>query len=177
MMGIILDKEILGKNRCEGSYGFEPVSFAIREPLSFKPDLQHPVAGIWTYRFAFNRCGETKTYNLQWAAKQSGGLPTPSELPPGNSRVSQSLYKDLRNGVGSAGLFKYGAPKDCRSIKIVDTTVTSEPRSREVEGVRRDGIWEEQWDAKMCNYTFKADICLVPIGGGGTNWSMGKCGK
>ncbi len=177
MMGLILDKEVLGKARCEGSYGFDPISFSIREPLSFKPELPHPVSGTWTYRFAFKRCGEIKVYNLQWTAKPSGGLPTPSELPPGSSRVSQSLFRDLRNGVGSAGLLKYGAPKECRSLKIVDTRVTSDPKSVEVDGVVREGVWEEQWDAKMCEYTFTADICLVPVGNGATNWSVGKCGK
>lgn len=174
MMGLIIDKSLLGMEQCKGSYGFDPISFSIIQPLSFDSTQPQPVSGIWTYRFLFKRCNQTKVYNIQWTAK-ANGTPTPSVLSPGYTRASQLLFNDLRNGIGAAGVTKFGVPSDCRSLKILDTKISSEPKTRTVAGISQDAVWEEQWVAKMCEQEFTASICLVPMVDGSTKWSIGKC--
>ena len=174
VVGISLDKIVLGMERCEGSYGFDPVSFDILQPLKFSPGVAQPVAGQWTFRFKLNRCSASKIYNVQWQANPTG-TPKPAILPPGMSRANLALALDLKNVVASEGLRSHAVPQQCRSVRIVDTSVSMEPTALTIDGVRRDGVWEEQWTAQMCGVEFKSAICLVPAAGGGTDWMSKPC--
>ena len=174
--GMLLDKSVLNMEKCAGSYGFEPLTFSIHQPLQFSQGSEHPTAGSWNYRFKFKRCASEKIYNVLWQASP-GGLPKPSPLPPGTSRADLSLALTLKNAVGSAGLIAYGAPQDCRSLRVTDTRVTMEPTTMVIDGIKRDGVWEEEWTAHMCGVDFKAPLCLVPTGTRGTNWTSKPCPK
>lgn len=172
-VGIVLDKSTLLMDKCEGAYGYEPVSIAIEQPLRFASGKEHPVEGRWTYRFNFRRCAAEKIYTVKWEA-DAGGLPRPSALPAGMSRADLALALTLKNAVGSAGLERYGVPADCRTIRVPDTKVTLEPTTLTIDGVRREGVWEEEWSAHMCGVDFKVPLCLVPVEGG-TNWTSKVC--
>jgi hypothetical protein len=172
--GILLDKSVLAMDKCDGSYGFDPITFSIQQPLQFRPGNEHPVTGRWTYRFKFKRCSTEKIYNVLWEANPAG-LPKPSGLPPGTSRADLSLALTLKNAVGSAGLVLYGAPQECRSIRVLDTRVTMEPTTMAIDGIKREGVWEEEWTAHMCGVDFKAPLCLVPSSPRGTNWTSKPC--
>ena len=174
--GMLLDKSVLAMDKCGGSYGFEPLTFSIQQPLQFLPGNEHPVSGHWSYRFKFKRCSTEKIYNVQWQASASG-LPQPSGLPPGMSKADLSLALTLKNAVGSAGPRMYGVPQECRSLRVIDTLVTMEPTTMVIDGVKRDGVWEEEWSAHMCGVDFKAPICLVPTIPRGTNWTTKPCPK
>lgn len=174
VVGISLDKLVLGLDRCEGSYGFDPISLDILQPLKFSPGVAQPIAGQWTFRFKLNRCGGSKIYNVQWQANPTG-TPRPAILPPGMSRANLALSLDMKNAVASAGLRSHGVPQECRSVRIVDTSVSMDPTTVTIDGVRREGVWEEEWSAQMCGVEFKAPICLVPTPGGGTDWMSKPC--
>lgn len=172
--GIKLDEHILERKAvCETGYGFDPVSFHIYQPLVFADDQPNPVSGVWTYRFKFNRCGETKIYNLLWKANP-GKLPIPSVLPPGTTRASPILSADLMKGVATASVLA-GVPRDCHSGAVLDTRVTEDPATVDINGKATPGVWGEQWDVRMCGREFKVDFCLVPTADGGTDWSTSKC--
>lgn len=172
-MGMLLDKSVLLMERCGGSYGYEPVSIAIEQPLQFASGKEHPVSGRWTYRFNFKRCGAEKVYTIKWDAN-AGNLPKPSALPAGMSRADLALALTLKEAVGSAGLERYSVPADCRTIRVPDTKVTMEPATLTIDGAKREGVWEEEWTAHMCGVDFKVPLCLVPVEGG-TNWTSKSC--
>lgn len=174
--GMLLDKSVLGMDRCGGSYGFEPLTFSIQQPLQFVPGNEHPTSGLWSYRFKFKRCSTEKIYNVQWQASASG-LPQPSGLPPGLSKADLLLALTLKNAVGSAGVRMFGVPQECRSLVVLDTLVTLEPTTIVIDGVKRDGVWEEEWAAHMCGVDFKVPLCLIPTGSRGTNWTSKPCPK
>jgi hypothetical protein len=175
--GMTLDKAFLNMEQCAGSYGYDPITFSIVEPLTFAAGNTHPVAGKWTYRFNFKRCGSEKIYNAMWQARL-GAMPMPAALPPGMTRADLSLAMTIKNAVASAGLRDFGVPQECRSVRVLDTRVTLQPTQLAVGGVPREGVWEEEWTAHMCGVEFKAPICLVPMGSGrGTNWIAKTCPK
>ena len=174
--GLTLDKAFLGMEQCSGSYGFEPVTFSIIQPLQFVAGNAHPVAGQWTYRFNFKRCGSEKVYNAIWQARP-GTVPMPSALPPGMSKADPSLAVTIRNVVASSGLLEFGVQKDCKSVRILDTRVTLQPTQMTIDGVAREGVWEEEWTANMCGVEFKAPVCLIPTRERGTNWLAKPCSR
>lgn len=175
MTGMIFD-ENFGRSRCNEGYSFEPISFSIRQPLIFSGTNGHPISGMWTYRFKFQRCGETIVYNVLWWQGHGSKLPTPSMLIPGTTRTSQMLASDLLKAIAASAVIN-GAPSDCKKMRVLDTRVTAEPSQLEMNGKTYDQVWEEQWDVNACSKKFSVDFCLVPETAGGTTWSIGKCRK
>lgn len=174
MMGMIYDQNMLDrKDICPTGYKWDPISFALLQPLSFQSAAEHPDVGVWTYRFRFQRCGEAIVYNAIFQG-QGGRQPRPGTLVPGLTRADAHLATDLMRGVGAAGGFA-GVQADCKSVKILDTKITVEPFRQEIAGKVIEGVWEEQWVARACAKDFTAAFCLTPQASGGINWQLGKC--
>ena len=174
MMGLAYDQNIFDRKEiCETGYKWDPISFAILQPLSFESASEHPDTGIWTYRFRFQRCGEAVVYNAIFQG-QGGKQPRPGNLLPGFTKADVRLATDLMRGIGAAGGLA-GVPRDCKTVKVLDTKVTLEPFPQEIDGRVNEGVWEEQWVARACAKDFTADFCITPQASGGTNWSLGKC--
>lgn len=174
MIGMIYDEIVFDRKEiCQTGYRWDPVSFAVLQPLSFQDGGEHPASGAWTYRFNFQRCGESVVYNVLLQG-QNGKQPRPAKLIPGLTKTNPRLASDLMRGLGVAAALA-GVPADCKNIKVLDSKVTTEPFRSEVDGKVREGVWEEQWTARACARDFTADFCLTPQAAGGTDWSLGKC--
>lgn len=174
MMGLVYDQSIFErKDICETGYKWDPISFSILQPLSFSSAPEHPDTGVWTWRFKFQRCGETVVYNAIFQG-QSGKQPRPGILLPGFTRADVHLATDLMAGIGAAGGLA-GVPRDCKTVKVLDTKVTSAPFRQEIDGKVNEGVWEEQWAARACAKDFTADFCLTPQASSGASWLLGKC--
>jgi hypothetical protein len=172
--GMQLDKHLLNMEPCPGSYGFDPVTFAIQRPLEFAEGKAHPIAGTWTWRFKFKRCGSEKVYHMRWRGNPTG-TPIPDPLIPGMSRVDPVLANTVRNVVGSAGILHHGVGSDCRSLRILETRVTMEPKKMSIEGAERTGVWQEEWTGRMCDQEIKVPVCFVPDPNRGTSVTAKAC--
>jgi len=173
-IGIIYDQNIFDRKEiCQTGYKWDPVSFAVLQPLSFQEGAEHPLAGTWTYRFTFHRCDESTVYNVLFQG-QNGKQPRPAMLAPGLTKTSPRLASDLMRGLGAAAAMA-GVQSDCRNVKVLDSKVTVEPFRLEADGKTHEGVWEEHWTARACGKDFTADFCLIPQATGGTDWSLSKC--
>jgi hypothetical protein len=174
MIGLVYEQNLYDrKDICPTGYKWDPVSFAIVQPLLFQSAAEHPDVGVWTYRFRFLGCGEPIVYNVIFQG-QGGKQPRPAILPPGFTKADPRLMADLMRGIGAAGGLA-GVQPDCKNVKILDTKVIVEPFRQEIDGKVSEGVWEEQWVARACAKEFTADFCLTPQVGGGTSWLLGKC--
>lgn len=174
-LGQSLDKSVLGVSEpCTGPYRLEPVSFAILEPFEFAPGAPHPAKGIWTLRYRFERCGGTVVYNAIFTANR-GGVPSVFPTPPGTTRASTQLMKDVTPGLAIAAGQRNGEMKDCKMLIVTDTRVSREPHSLQAGGQTLGGVWEESWSLKTCAGPFTLDFCFVPEPTGGVTFTQSKC--
>lgn len=172
--GLVYDEVYLGRTTiCARGYEWQPISFGIQEPLKFETNLQHPISGKWTYRFRFERCGESITYNVQFEGLY-GQPPRPLPRHPGNSRAGAQLSVDLKVPLALAAM-QAGASSTCKSVRVTHTEVTVEPFDLIAGGQIFKGTWQERWTANACGQLFGADFCLMPHPKGGTNWALGAC--
>jgi hypothetical protein len=170
-----MDKFVLGKNElCQSKYWLEPISFVILEPIEFAPDKPNPTKGAWTLRYRFDRCDESVIYNAFVKANRDG-IPTIFHLPPGTSRASPQLMKDLNPALSVAASIRNADAKDCRQVIVTHTSVSKEPHSLKVEDQAFDGVWEESWTVKTCSGPFSVDFCFIPERTGGTIFTQSKC--
>ncbi len=176
-LGIHWDrKELNIQMDCNSKYFVNPVSHAILTPLTFSDENIHPVSGAWTFRYEFNRCNESIIYNAIIVARD-GKKPQMGALVPGTTYCSPQLLRDLFVG-GVAGMVAIKRKnKSCKTVKVLDTTVTDGPGTTDNTGKKHVGIWEEQWVVKSCDEIIEMTFCFVPDGSGGTNWSSGACQK
>lgn len=176
MLGIVYDEHILQRKQpCQSGYKWEPISLALQQPLLFQVGAEHPYAGAWTYRFKFERCGESTVYNVLLQG-QANKPPRPIPLVPGLTRANPQLMSDLMMPLVLSGVAA-GMPSDCKNIQVIDTEVTAEPFALQTNGQVFPGAWQELWKARACGKAFTAEFCLVPQPQGGTNWSQGQCRK
>lgn len=172
--GLFYDRDIFDRKEiCQTGYKWDPVSFAVLQPLIFQEGIEHPEAGAWTYRFTFIRCSESTVYNVLFQG-QNGKEPRPAMMVPGLTKTSPQLASDLVRGLGSAAATA-GVQADCKSVRVLNSKVTVEPFRLETDGRIHEGVWEEHWTARACGKDFSADFCLIPKVTGGTDWSVSKC--
>ncbi len=176
MLGIIYDEHILERKQiCQSGYKWEPISFALHQAPTFTEGAEHPRTGAWTYRFKFERCGESTVYNVLLQG-QANKQPRPIPLVPGLTRVNPQLMSDLMMPLLLSGVAS-GVSSDCKNIKVLDTEVSAEPFPLHMNGQVFPGAWQELWKVRACGKEFIAEFCLVPQPQGGTNWSKGQCRK
>lgn len=174
--GMVYDEHILERKQiCASGYKWEPISFALLQAPNFAEGAEHPQTGLWTYRFKFERCGESMIYNVLLQA-QANKAPRPIPLVPGQTRTNPRLMSDLMMPLVSSGALA-GVPSDCKGIKVLDTQVTVEPFAHQAGSQVIPGTWQEMWKARACGKEFTVEFCLMPDPQGGTNWSQGKCRK
>lgn len=173
-IGLMQDEHILERKQlCQSGYKWEPISFALLQAPTFEEGAEHPQAGVWTYRFKFERCDESMVYNVLLQG-QAGKSPRSTPLVPGLTRATPRLMADLMMPLVLSGALA-GVPSDCKNIRVLDTQVTAEPFALLMNGQVFPGTWQELWKARACGKDFSAEFCLVPQPQGGTNWSSGKC--
>ncbi|MBK8071297.1 MAG: hypothetical protein IPK34_04415 [Ramlibacter sp.] len=174
VVGMAYDQNLLERKEiCATGYQWDALSFVVLQPMVFRDGDDHPQAGVWTFRFAFNRCGARTVYNVLMQG-QPGKPPLPALMVPGLTLTSPRLAGDLMRGVGVAAALA-GVPPDCKSVRILDTQVTAEPFRLVQAGKVREGVWQELWSARACGKPFTAEFCLTPQPAGGTDWALGKC--
>lgn len=174
-LGQYMDKFVLGKSElCGSKYWLEPVSFVILEPLEFPQGRTHPTKGVWTFRYRFDRCGESVIYNALFKANREGA-PTVFHYPPGISKASPQLMNDVTPTLFIAASLRNGDTKDCKMVIVTNTSVSKEPHSLKVEEQTLNGLWEEQWSVKTCSGPFTIDFCFIPEPTGGTTFTQSKC--
>jgi hypothetical protein len=174
-LGLYLDKNALGKTEpCNGKVWLEPISIGVLQPLVFSVEDAHPIKGAWTIRYRFDRCGESITYNALFQANEQGPT-TVFHLPPGTTKTSPRLLRDLNPGVFMAANAHNGDNKQCKLVAVTNTTVTAEPASLKVGNETFEGVWEENWTIRTCSGTFSMAFCFIPEKSGGTTWISSKC--
>ncbi|GKT11240.1 MAG: hypothetical protein ISEC1_P0203 [Thiomicrorhabdus sp.] len=174
-LGVFWDRQILNiQTNCQSKYHLKPISFAYVKPLKFDDNSQHPIEGIWTFRYRFSRCNESIIYNAHISAQQ-GKQPKMAALFPGTTRASPQLLKDVYLGGLSSIVAKKSTNKQCKKTTVVDTKVTLQPTTAERDGKVIKGVWQEQWQLKHCDELIEATFCFIPETSGGTTWVIGKC--
>ena len=156
------DRKFGLQQNCKSQYRVEPFSIAVLSPIDFPGDKQHPIKGIWNFRYELQRCEESKFYNAMFFADGGGETaPTPRSYYPGKSSASPILIKDamllaLPNGLIQSGL------KDCQEFDVFDMRVTETPHDV-VEGSKTlKGVWSEAWTFRMCGQMVDVAITFIP---------------
>lgn len=175
-LGLYLDRELLQRpNPCPGEYQVVPVSYAILQPMAFRATSEFPVKGMWTFRYRFERCGDSEVFNALFLAKDSGP-PEIQGLPPGTTRASPLLIRDTLMGVLTMALMKSGEGAKCKNAMVAGTTVTVPPHRASIDGAEPvDGVWEEEWTVRTCTTRVPVPVCFVPSRKGGTTWMVKPC--
>lgn len=174
-LGLYLDTNALGKkDPCNGKVWLEPISVATLQPLVFSVEDTHPKKGAWTIRYRFDRCGESIIYNALFQANEQGPT-TVYHLPPGTTKTSPSLQRDLNPSVFMAANIHNGDNKQCALVAVTNTKVTDEPPSLKVGDETFKDVWEESWTIRTCSGTFSMNFCFIPEKSGGTTWIASKC--
>lgn len=174
-LGVYWDRNVLKiKTNCTSKYHVNPVSHSFIKPLKFNAEGIYPTEGVWTFRYSFSRCDETIIYNALVIA-QGGKQPKMVTLAPGTTKTSPQLLRDLYIGGVSMMVAKKSENKDCKKTNILNTSVSLEPTTLELNGKKIKGVWEEFWTVKHCDEQIDMSFCLIPDGKGGTSWVGGKC--
>jgi len=175
VLSLHMDKSILSQETpCQGKARLKPISTSTIQPLSFEEDDENPNKGLWTIRYKFDRCGTSSIYNAVFRAKNK----SPADvypLPPGTTRASIRLMKDLKPGLFMATVVHNKGDKDCRTLVVTNSEVTVEPKLIKVNNKKLAGVWEEKWTVRTCSGTFNVDYCFIPKKSGGTTWTQTKC--
>lgn len=173
-LALYVDKNALGKIEvCATGARLDPVSTGFLEPISFPQGGEHPNEGAWTIRYRFDRCGESIIYNALFRANAQGPA-TVFHLPPGTTRTSPQLMRDLNPPIFMEAS-KINTDKECKLVAVINTVVTTEPTAMKVGEEMLQGIWEEQWTVRTCSGIFTKNFCFVPARTGGTTWLDSKC--
>ncbi len=159
---------------CKSQYRVEPYSIAVLQPIDFPDDKQHPIKGIWNFRYQIQRCGESKFYNALFIASGNGETPpTPRAYYPGATNAGPLLIKDAMLSALPSALLKSGL-KDCKEIDVFDMRVTEKAHDVTEGGKTLRGVWNETWTFKLCGQMVDTAITFIPDAtGGGTSFVIG----
>lgn len=174
-MSLKMDLGVLDQEEyCQGKARLTPISFSHLVPLSFKGASNKALKGVWTMRYQFDRCDESSIYNAIFIINKNG-IANIYPLPPGTTRASPQLIKDLKFSLFMATVKHNKGDKDCRKMIVTDTKVTQKPKTFKVRKKMFKGVWGEQWSIRTCTGVFDVEYCFVPVQTGGTTWLQGKC--
>lgn len=169
-LGVGQDKKFSLQEDCKSQYRVEPYSVTVLQPIDFPEDKQHPVKGIWNFRYQLQRCGESKLYNVIFIASSNGEAPpTPRPYYPGETNAGPVLVKDAMMGALTSAMIKADL-KNCKDIDVFDMRVSEKPHDvAEGEKILK-GVWNEVWTYKMCGQMVDVGISFIPTAGGGTRY-------
>ena len=172
-IGIGWDKGLKLHEACQSQRFVKLKAIVIYVPIEIEASSPHPIKGLWQERFDFERCGESKTYNVLFGA-QSGTKPRFALLYPGESLASAQLYLDARKvafvSIASA-LPKQSDGKYCDGIVISDIKVAKGYYEASIPGRGAvPGVWEEAWAIAGCGGESQLLVTFVPDGKGGTSF-------
>lgn len=170
-LGVQQDKKFGLQQECKSQYRVEPYSVSILQPIDFPDDKQHPLKGVWNFRYQLQRCGASKFYNAIFIASGGGDTPPKSQAYyPGASNASPILVKDAMLGALSSAMMKADL-KDCKEMDVFDMQVT-EPPHDVVDGEKTlKGVWNESWTFRLCGQMVDVEVSFIPhTTGGGTRY-------
>jgi hypothetical protein len=170
-LGVEQDKKFGIQQECKSQYRVEPYSISILQPIDFPDDKQHPLKGVWNFRYQLQRCGESKFYNAIFVASGNGETPpTPQAYYPGATNASPILVKDAMLGALSSAMMKAGL-KDCKEIDVFDMRVTEPPHDVADGEKTLKGVWNESWTFRLCGQMVDVGVSFIPHAtGGGTRY-------
>lgn len=170
-LGVEQDKKFGLQQACKTQYRVEPYSVSILQPIDFPDDKQHPVKGIWNFRYQLQRCGESKFYNALFIASGNGDTPpTPRAYYPGATNAGPVLVKDAMLGALTSAMVK-ASLKDCKDIDVFDMRVTEPPHNVADGEKTLKGVWNEAWTFRLCGQMVDVGVSFIPhANGGGTQY-------
>ena len=171
-LGIEQDKKFGLMQECKSQYRVEPYSISVLEPIDFPDDKQHPVKGIWNFRYHLQRCGESKLYNVIFIASANGETPpTPRPNYPGTTNAGPVLVKDAMMGALTSAMISIKADlNSCKDIGVFDMRVTNPPHDVADGEQTLKGVWNEIWTFKLCGQMVDVGVLFIPTAGGGTRY-------
>lgn len=174
-LSLQMDKSILSQETpCQGKARLDPISTATLQTLQFNENKKNPSKGVWTIRYKFDRCGTSSIYNAVFQASKKGPANV-YPLPPGTTRASIRLMKDIKPSLFMATVIYNKGDKECRTLVVTNSKVTVEPKSIKVNNQSIAGVWEERWTVRTCTGVFNVDYCFIPKKSGGTTWTQTQC--
>jgi hypothetical protein len=140
---------------------FSVDTISVVKPIDFPDENQHPIDGLWQYRFEFTRCGQTSIYNAAVVAKKDS-MPQFLALVPGNSIASPALQIDTIRTIVFKVMTeaKVKSNRQCDDLAIVNTTLSILPEPLSNTGVA--GRWEERWTVRYCGEAIPMPVCFTP---------------
>jgi len=170
-LGVEQDKKFGLQQECKSQYRVEPYSVSVLQPIDFPDDKQHPVKGIWNFRYQLQRCGESKFYNAIFIASGNGETPpAPRAYYPGATNAGPILVKDAMPGALTSALVKADL-KDCKDIDVFDMRVTEAAHDVADGDKTLKGVWNETWTFRLCGKMVDIGISFIPDAtGGGTRY-------
>lgn len=170
-LGVEQDKKFGIAQECRTQYRVEPFSIAVLQPIDFPDDQQHPVKGIWNFRYQLQRCGESKFYNALFIASGNGNTPpAPRANYPGATGASALLVRDTLPAAVSNAVVKSDL-KDCKEIDVFDMRVTKPPHDVVEGDTTMKGVWNETWTFRLCGQMVDVGLSFVPDAkNGGTQY-------
>lgn len=171
-LGVEQDKKLDIQQECKSEYKIKPYSVAVLSPIDFPEDKQHPIKGVWNFRYQLDRCGELKFYNALFIAN-NGEPPIIKAYFPGSTYAGPLLVKDAMQAAMMGALIRSGL-KDCKELVVFDMHVTEKPHDV-AEGEKAfKGVWNETWTFKMCGKMVDVPMTFTPNEvTGGTSFSTG----
>ncbi len=161
-LGVEQDKKFGIQQECRTPYRVEPYSVSILQPIDFPDDKQHPVKGVWNFRYQLQRCGDSKIYNAIFIAAGNGDAPpSPRAYYPGATSASPVLVQDTMRSALSSAMVKANLTA-CKDVDVFDMRVTQPPRDV-VQGEKTlKGVWNETWTFRLCGRTVDVGISFIP---------------
>jgi hypothetical protein len=160
------DQKLGLQQDCRGRIGVKPLDLTLVKPIDLPEGGAHPVQGAWTYRFAYDRCGETKIYNAILLAK-NGERPDVTPFFPGSTKASLKLFADAMPAVqlmAGGKLRKQVGTGNCGELQLFDMRVIKQPDAAS------NGAWQESWTFRRCGKTVDIDVTFTPDGKGNTTY-------
>lgn len=170
-LGVEQDRKFGIQQECKTQYRVEPYSVSILQPIDFPDDKQHPVKGVWNFRYQLQRCGESKFYNAIFIASGNGDAPpTARAYYPGATNAGPVLVKDAMLGALTSAMAKADL-KDCKDRDVFDMRV-AEPSHDVNDGEKTlKGVWNEVWTFRLCGQMVDVGISFIPhTNGAGTQY-------
>lgn len=170
-LAIEQDKKFGLQQGCKSEYKVQPYGISVLQPIDFPDDKQHPIKGIWKFRYQIQRCGDSKIYNTLFIASDDGKtLPTPRAFYPGSTNAGPLLIKDAMQSAVISAVVKSGQ-KDCKEIDVFDMRVTEKAHDVVDGGKTQHGVWGETWTLRLCQHLVDVPITFIPDAtGGGTSF-------
>lgn len=140
---------------CDQEYQILPGEITALQPISFAPNLLHPVSGIWHHRYTITRCNKSITYNT-YVIANNGDLPVIISGLIGGSNIPFSSLFDTIVAVYKYINYHY-APCPESSTNPQPFVYNTEVLHNKTEN---DFQWQERWSISMCNSIIPLTISM-----------------